>query len=149
MKKIILISTASFFFFISCKKEEKVIEPKVTTTKAEIPFTGNWSRQFQAGPGNLQTAKYLIYQDSIRYILTGAIGQSNYVLMRDKFILEDNRFIGHNINTNSYYLIFVKNVTNDSISLYKQIITTVSEGLNVSVPSDTTTQNYGWNTFKK
>ncbi len=130
----------------SCKKDEiELITELHTNTKQEIPFTETWQRQFEA-IGNLHTSNYLIYQDSIRYTLTGAIGQANYLIQRDTFLLVNNRFIGHT-DANQHYLIFVKDVTTDSIILYKQKVIDVAEGMTIIVPEHTTTANYGWNTF--
>jgi len=145
MKNIFALSLLGLVVFTACKKEKTELIP---TPKASIPFTGIWERSFQAGPGNTQTVTYSIYQDSIKYVLDGPIGQANYVLHRDTFLLEDNRFIGHT-NANSYYLIFVKNITADSIHLYKELVTSVSNGMAIDIPNDTTTQNHGWGTYSK
>lgn len=145
MKNIFVLTLSGLLFLAACKKEDPMPSP---TPKATIPFTGIWERSFQAGPGNMQTVTYSVYQDSIRYVLDGPIGQANYVLHRDTFLLEDNRFIGHT-NANLYYLIFVKSITADSIHLYKELVTSVNNGMTVDIPSDTTTQNHGWGTYSR
>lgn len=147
MKKSLFGLVATLIIF-SCKKE--AVEPiKVPqASRAEIPYTGVWKRQFEAGPGNLHTVNYFVYKDSIRYTLSGPVGNANYVMHRDTFLTKDNRFIGHTPD-DVYYLIFFKNLSTDSITLYKQTVTTVSEGLDVKVPVATTTQNHGWNNYAK
>jgi hypothetical protein len=148
MKTFNIIVTLALFFLYGCKKNE-VIESNIqSNTKTEMPFNGNWERQFEAGPGNLHTANYFIFQDSIRYTLSGSVGNANYVISRDTFLLENNRFIGHTL-VNKYYLLFINSTSNDSISIYKQEVSTITEGLSITIPSDTTTRNHGWNTFKK
>lgn len=133
--------------FSSCSKDyDFIIEPQ--RQRVEIPFTGKWQRQFEAGPGNLHTVDYLIYQDSIRYTLDGPIGQANYVLLRDTFLLENNRFIGHT-SANQHYLIFVKYENTDSITLYKQEVADIEEGMTVDVPDANTTANHGWGVYHK
>lgn len=147
MKRFVIYLIVFPFIFGACKKEK--ITPKTSQVQKEnIPFTGTWQRQFEAGAGNLHTVNYLIYQDSIRYTLAGPIGNANYVMLRDTFLLTQNRFIGHTPD-NQHYLIFVKNFNNDSLTLYKQAISDVSEGMNTTAPSDTTTANHGWNTYYK
>lgn len=131
--------------FASCKKEEITPDP-VPFQRVQIPFTGNWQRQFEAGPGNTHTSQYAIYQDSIRYVLAGPIGKANYLLLRDTFLLDKNRFIGHT-SANQHYLIFVKEFAGDSISIYKQEIESISEGLSLDVPDDSTGANFGWGTY--
>ena len=137
-------------FMLGCKKEEvPIIETSNgSTTKVEIPFEGKWERNFEAGSGNQQTVLYTIYQDSIRYTLTGQIASANYNITRDTFLLDNNRFIGHT-SDDVYYLIFTKNVTNDSISIYKEIIPNFNAGISLSIPSDTATQNHGWGVYHK
>ncbi len=148
MNKSIIVLLLGFIILTGCKKDD-IIEPiPQPIIKVEIPFTGIWERQFEAGPGNLHTVNYFIYQDSIRYTLSGPVGNANYLMQRDTFLIESNRFIGHT-NSNQYYLIFTKNVSTDSITIYKQEINDLAEGLSIDEPSDTTTQNHGWNTFHK
>lgn len=144
--KIILMLTAILIFSSCSKDDDPILEPQVQ--RDEIPFTGVWQRQFEPIPSSLHTAKYFIYQDSIRYTLTGNLGQANYVMKRDTFLLENKRFIGHT-NANQHYLIFVKYVNNDSIALYKQEVANVAEGMTIEVPDDTTIANHGWNTYYK
>ncbi len=135
---------------LSCKKEEEpeVNEPVNEIEKVEIPFQGKWKRTFEAGPGNIQTVLYSVYQDSIRYTLTGPVANSNYNMIRDTFLLDDNRYVGHTID-NVYYLIFAKDITSDSIRLYKEIIPNFSAGMSTAVPHDSTTQNHGWAVYYK
>ena len=147
MKSKIMLMLTATLIFSSCSKDDGPI-PEPQTQRDEIPFTGTWQRQFEAGPGNLHTVDYLIYQDSIRYTLAGPVGQADYIMQRDTFLLENNRYIGHT-NANQHYLIFVKNENNDSIALYKQEVVDIAEGMTIEVPADTTTANHGWNTYYK
>ena len=143
MKTTILIILTGFVLLTGFKKIDK------TKIIAEIDtsFLGTWEREFKVMT-KLHTANYQIYQDSIKYQLTGLIGKANYLIKRDTFLLKTNRFIGHT-KENQYYLILFKNITENSISIYKQKINSVSEGLTILIPNDTTTQNHGWNLFYK
>lgn len=122
----------------------------VEPIKATIPFEGLWDRQFEAGTGTgaWHTVLYSIYQDSIRYSLSGPIGNSDYTMLRDTFILEYNRYIGHT-TANVYYLIFTSEITNDSIKIYKEIIPNFDNGMSIEVPHDTSTANHGWSYYSK
>lgn len=144
MKNIIFYFFIPFVILSACDKEED----KVNSLIEQIPFVGTWSWQFEAGPGNLHTATYHIYQDSIRYKLVGNVGNADYVLQRDTFLKENNRFVGHT-DQDIYYLIFAKNITQDSITLYKQVVTSLSEGLTLDVPANNTTANHGWNVYHR
>jgi len=145
MKNIAVI--ISLLLLVSCSNKEDVM-PQVIDNTTAIPFTGNWGRQFEAGPGNLHNVNYVIYQDSIRYTLSGSVGNANYLMIRDYFSLEDNRYIGHT-TSNTYYVIFVKNISDNALTIYKQPVTDVAEGLSVEVPMDNNTDNHGWNTYEK
>lgn len=136
MKKTALFLLFSILILTAFKKNE---EPKLN---------GHWARQFEVGAKQLHTAEYFIYQDSIRYTLNGPIGKANYLIKRDTFLLETNQFIGHT-EENQYYLLFLKNITKDSISIYMQKTNNVVDALQITIPNDTITQNHGWNTFHK
>lgn len=149
MKNILFPLLITLFIFSCKKKEEQTVEIiEKSPSKTEIPFMGQWERSFEAGPGNQQTVLYSIYEDSIRYTLTGNVAQSNYKMIRDTFLLNENRFIGHT-EDNIYYLIFTKDITNDSISIYKEIISNFNIGMSIAIPNDTTTLNHGWGVYNK
>lgn len=146
MKAIITSILATALVFVSCNNDDDT--PTEQNSRDEITFTGTWERQFEPVPGSTHTADYFIYQDSIRYTLTGNLGNADYVMKRDTFLMENNRFVGHT-DENQYYLIFVKNLTDDSLTLYKQEVENIEEGLSIGVPADDTTENHGWNSYQK
>lgn len=125
----------------------KNIEQTKIPTEIKTSILGIWEREFKVMT-KLHTANYQIYQDSIKYQLTGLIGNANYLIKRDTFLSKTNRFIGHT-KEKQYYLILAKKITENSISIYKQKINNIDEGLNILIPNDTTTQNHGWNLFYK
>ena len=145
MKHLVAALGLLIFSISACSKEKVSITPD---PPIEIPFTGDWSRQFEAGPGNLHTVHNLIYQDRLRNTLEGSIGVANYVMIRDTFLSEDNRYIGHTPD-DQYYLLFTKVLDDKSISIYKQIVEDIDQGLDLTVPPASTTINHGWNTYEK
>lgn len=128
---------------MACSKEEDLSE-----NKAKIPFDGHWQRMFEAGAGNPHIVDYIIYQDSIHYSIAGTFGNASYTMVRDTFIVDDNRFIGHT-NEGEIYLVFVKDATDQEITLYKEKLENMDDGLNSDVPPSNTTANHGWNTYLK
>lgn len=131
--------------FLACSNDDM---PNREPMKEKIPFTGLWKREFQAGEGNTHKVFYHIYEDSIRYKLLGPVGNANYVMLRDTFLLKDNRFIGHT-PSEQYFLIFVKEHKGDSISLYKKKVESVQKGLAENLPESNDTSNHGWNIYHK
>lgn len=142
MNKIILLLVIISF---ACSNDDGIIN---NSKVDNIPFTGTWKREFSAGEGNNHEVFYHIYQDSIRYILNGPVGNANYVMKRDTFLLKNNRYIGHTSN-NQHFLIFVKEHKGDSISIYKKKVKSISEGLAESIPATDDTSNHGWNIYFK
>ena len=138
----ILLSVFMLSLLTNCNRDEQD-----TPSAATISFTGQWTRQFSVA-GLLHNVSYTIHQDSIRYKLSGGIGNANYLILKDTFLLKDQRYIGHTPD-GQHYLIFVKNHNADSLILYKQKVSTISEGLKLGIPPDHTTANHGWNVFYK
>ena len=138
----LFLSIFMLALMINCDRDEYG-----NPSAATVPFTGHWARQFSAA-GLLHDASYTIHQDSIRYKLSGGIGNANYLILKDTFLLKDQRYIGHTPD-GQHYLIFVKNHNADSLILYKQKVSTISEGLKLGIPPDHTTANHGWNVFYK
>ena len=147
MKYFRLLIAIGLFLWIGCAREDEQLELP-GSTPVEIDFTGTWSRQFEAGPGKVHTATYFVYQDSIRYTLTGPVGQADYVMIRDAYSAADHRFVGHRPD-GQHYLVLVKAISEESITLYKQTVADLEEGLARGVPPDNTNQNHGWNTYQK
>jgi len=106
-----------------------------------LPFEGNWTRSFQLGEGadSLQYVYYNIYTDSIQYIMKGPL-PLNYNLIRDTFLLKENRWVGK-LN-DVYFAIFVKAINADTIALFKQQFPTREEALNRPYPADTVSGHF-------
>lgn len=149
MKKLLASSLLTILVFTSCHRNNDNDGPVTPPTNGvEIPFQGKWQRQFEAGPGNPHTVSYLIENDKIRYVLTGVIGNADYTMVRDTFLMENNRFIGHT-SDNHYYVLFTKDVSDNHITVYKKEVENVTEGLNEPLPAPDNTENHGWNVFEK
>lgn len=120
------------------------------STSAEvdsIPFVGTWSRTFSVGTAE-QHATYTVTDDSIRYTLAGAIGNADYVMQRDAFVADERRFVGHT-DDGLYYVVFVRDVSEEAITLYKAEVVSVGEGLGYEEPPEDTQENHGWNVYSR
>lgn len=139
---------------VSCTETEKEIQVTennetnaVVVETVDIPFKGTWSRAFSMGEGMDQEVSYSISDTEIVYAMKGSMPME-YSLVMDSFIAEDNRWIGN--KGNDTYVIFVKNITSDSITLFKQKIDTKDAALNMVFPSDTTRSKFtSWNVYHK
>ncbi|MFV0571250.1 MAG: hypothetical protein ACK5M1_02315 [Xanthomarina gelatinilytica] len=140
----ILFFITSLLF--SCSDDDSQV---IDMQEDVIEFTGTWQRQFEAGPGNLHYVTYKVYQDSIRYTLEGAIGSANCNIEKDHFAKTDNRFVGHNSENDIYYVLFIKDISESNITIYKKEVSDVEEGQTTAVPTADDTDNHGWNTYTK
>lgn len=139
---------------VSCNDTSKDTQPIESTEiqsevaeKSEIPFKGTWSRAFSMGEGMEQEVSYSITDKEIVYAMKGAMPME-YSLIMDSFVSEDNRWIG--TKGDETYVVFVKNITAESISLFKQKADSKDAALKMVFPSDTTRSKFtSWNVYNK
>ncbi len=148
MKNLVIILILALTFTVSCKKTEsvKIVKSNDKTVTA-IPFSGTWSRSFTMGKGVNANVSYTVFQDSIQYIMNGPMVMK-YTLIKDVFSAKDNRWIGKRDETP--YVIFLKNISKDSITLLKMKVESKEKALKMVFPSDTARSKFSsWNTYKK
>ena len=143
MKKHVLLVILLIIGISACENSKK----SESTLKVDnaISFKGTWTRSFELAKDTIQLVYYRIWEDSIQYEMKGPLNL-NYTIQKDTFIAKDNRWIG-NLHGNPYVL-FVKNVTTDSIAIFKKEIKNKEEGLTMSFPSDTAMSRFSpWNVY--
>jgi len=120
---------------------------KMSSLNDSIPFQGIWTRKFSMGEGKEQQVFYTVNTKEIEYKMAGAVPMA-YTIKMDTFIAKDNRWIGK--KGEIPYVVFAKNITSDSISLYKQKVKNLEEALALPFPSDTTRSQFtSWNVYQK
>lgn len=125
--------------------ENSVKTKSTLETDKEIPFEGTWTRSFELGKDSLQFVYYRIWEDSIHYEMKGPLNL-NYMIQKDTFLAKENRWVG-NLEGNPY-VIFLKNITADSITLFKENVKTKEEALTMSFPADTAKSRFStWDVF--
>lgn len=140
------------FLVAACGESASTVEVRdasnlnldAASSENSIPFRGTWSRTFKAGEHEHQ-ATYEIENEHIRYTLTG-LHTADYEIVRDEFIARENRFVGHDAIGN-YYVIFVRDVSDDSLTLYKKKSIDIDSALAEPVPPIDDAQNHGWNAY--
>lgn len=116
-------------------------------TESGIPFLGTWSREFSMGEGMDQTVSYIVSDTEIMYKMVGA-RPMEYNIVLDEFNAKDNRWIGK--KGDDTYVIFVKDITEESISLFKKKAANKEEALTIEFPSDTARSKFtSWNVYNK
>jgi len=143
MRNILVIMAFIAIVFSACdndKKEEAKGEEVLT-----MPFEGNWQRTFQLGVDSLQYVYYNIGEDSIEYIMEGPL-PLNYMMVVDTFVAEDNRIV--TTLKDVHYVIFIKNFSADSLSLFKEQMDSKAEALARPFPADTVSGHFSsWYTY--
>ena len=134
----------------AAKDKSDVIDMlEVDDSKAidRVSFEGIWTRKFSMGEGKEQQVFYTVNTKEIEYKMAGAVPMT-YTIKMDTFIAKDNRWIGK--KGEIPYVVFAKNITSDSISLYKQKVKNLEEALALPFPSDTTRSQFtSWNVYQK
>jgi len=135
-----------FFIVIgitACENSKKTAASRIDDNK--ISFEGVWTRSFDLGNDSIQNVFYRIWQDSIQYEMKGPLNL-NYTLQKDTFVSKDNRWIGKLYDQD--YVVFVKNITLDSIAIFKQKTKSIDEAMSMPFPSDTATSRFSpWNVY--
>jgi len=145
MKKLFLGLALFSMVFTACNESSSQAEK--VTDEGSIPFLGDWERSFMLGVDSLQYVYYNIYEDSIEYIMEGPL-PLNYAMEIDTFISGENRVVTKLKDV--YFVVFVKELGGDSISLFKQQYDTRYEALNRDYPSDTVSGHFSsWYTYYK
>lgn len=111
---------------------------------ADLPL-GTWTRQFEAGRGNVHTVSYTIESDRMHYLLEGSVGMADYVLLREDFDPLLQRFVGRT-EDNRFYAVFF-NPNDDGMLIYKEEVADLAAGRDLPIPPPDTTANHGWNLF--
>ncbi|MBS9774681.1 MAG: HmuY family protein [Tenacibaculum sp.] len=131
--------------FTSCSKDDNLVIGNDT-----VDFTGTFSREFEVPTPNktfTQKATYTISEDKINYKMGGGFAKTDYDIKKEYYSKEENRWIGYRADTKEYYVIFLKDVTKSSITLYKKVVASVEEGKKELVPAENDKENHGWNTY--
>lgn len=124
------------------------VNSQVVEGDAITSFAGTWSRDFEPLPGLPHTATYTITEESIHYALSGSVGTAEYEISRDEYIPDEMRFVGHT-DKGDFYVIFVKDVRDHELTLYKKEVESVQEGLDTEYPALDDTRNHGWNVYTR
>lgn len=124
------------------------VEPPEDLADDPIPFLGTWTHEFDVPPGLPHIATYVVTPDHIHYTLTGSVGSADYTMTRDAFSASDNRFVGHT-KDGEFYVLFAREVSDRTMTIYKQKVDGVTAALELAVPADDTTESHGWNTYEK
>jgi hypothetical protein len=143
MRNLIIVIAFLSMAITGCNTADK--EELKTNAQLSMAFEGNWERTFQLGVDSLQYVYYNIYSDSIEYIMEGPL-PLNYTMMVDTFVSEDNRIV--TTLKDVHYVMFIKNFSVDSLSLFKEQMDSRAEALARPFPAHTVSGHFSsWYTY--
>lgn len=147
--RILAIALFSSILLISCTKE--VAKEKSTE---KIPFSGTYNWSFEIPMLGSQKSTHTFYQDSIRYVMKGAVHSTNYVQELVSYDSDEKRCItigkgGVPSKTGVYFVMFFKDITDSTLTIYKHECKTLNEAETFAYPAADATADYGWNTYHK
>ncbi len=144
MKPFYLMIVIAVIGFTACKSTDS--EEKLQSREMiSLPFEGIWERSFELGKDSIEDVYYTITTDSIQYEMAGPLSVK-YTIHKDTFISKNNQWVGK--MNDVYFVIFVKNNSPDSITLFKQQFDDLEGALTRTLPADTVSGHFSsWNTY--
>ncbi len=151
MYKSILYSICFLFLNTACKKETVAPEP----TKEKIPFKGKFSWTFEIPAFGKQKSSHTFFEDSIKHEFAGDAHTTFYNQILEMYDPTEKRCItvgkgGIIPKDGVYFVMFFKEITDSSMLIYKHECTKgKDEAYQFAYPEPNTTNDRGWNLFKK
>lgn len=140
----------------SCKKETNTDRKDKTEQTEKIPLSGHYVWEFDIPNVGTQESHLVFYKDSIGYVMTGPAYNSNYVMLHESFENKNSemRWVGKGKGgsipkDDKYFVLFFKEITDNSAMIFKHETDTKQEALDFEYPSPTATQDHGWNKYLK
>jgi len=147
MKKIVLFLVFITLVNVNCKnnKTASQVKAEASISSDKIPFEGIWKRSFELAKDSVQQVFYRVWTDSIQYEMQGPL-PIKYTIYKDTFISKENKWIGK-LNKVPY-VVFVKNITTDSVTLFKKQVENKAEAIQMNFPSENDSSHFSsWNTY--
>jgi hypothetical protein len=122
------------------------------SSDAKIPFTGVYGWKFEIPTMGKQLSVHRFYADSIRYEMTGTAYNNSYKQELVWYNTEEQRCVtvGRGGGKDGvYFVMFFKDITANTLAIYKKQCTTKEEAMTISIPAAGTEADHGWNVYHK
>lgn len=156
-KFILGLALLSGLAFASCDKKEKTPESNQEETNLpKLGLSGTFVWNFNIPGLGDQVSKMTFFEDSVVYDMAGPAYTTNYLMMKESYAETNNqkRWIGvgkgGSINKDGvYFVMFVKDITATSATIYKRECENKAEAESFAYPAADATADHGWNIYNK
>lgn len=127
-------------------------EPENDSAGTKIPFTGVYSWSFEIPGMGEQVSVFTFYADSIRYEMTGTAYTNTYVQELVSYDAGEQRCVTvakGGGKDGIYFVMFFKDITGSTITIYKKQCRTKEEALTMAKPEAGTKADHGWNVYRQ
>lgn len=118
-------------------------------TVSDTPVKGKYRWDFEIQGSGLQTSVHDFTDKAILYTMQGPAYTVEYRM--DILKQENNRYLlkGDGPKGGKYFVIYLKDVTPEAITLYKKEFATLQEAEAFPEPSPDNTESHGWNVYTR
>lgn len=113
-----------------------------------FPFRGTYAWTFEIPGYGTQVSSNVFEADQVVYEMEGAAYSTRYTIDRESYDAEEGRWVGKTGNS-VYYVMFFKDVTASSVSIYKHQCEARETCYLMARPAADVTADHGWNTYNK
>lgn len=146
LKTVLFVS--AFTLIASCSKKDDT--PKVD----KIPYSGTYEWAFEIPGWGTQKSIHVFYPDSVQYKMEGTVYVNQYTQTLEKYFPDENRLVtigsgGTPDKTGKYFVMFFKEASDTSVTIYKKECSDLEEAQTFPVPDANATTDHGWNEYIK
>jgi len=118
-----------------------------------LPVEGKYRWVFEIPGKGAQTSVHDFRKSSVVYTMQGSAYNVEYAMNVLDYNRELNRVILKGAEgspkAGRFFAIFLKNVTEDAVTMYKKEFASLEEALVFPLPSESDTESHGWNRYLK
>jgi len=146
----VIVSFASF-----CKSDDGN-NPDPNPNQVDLPISGKYKWSFNITPQISQTSTHVFSNEKINYTMEGPAYNNAYDMIPESYNSEEGRLVAVGtggtddyVKEGVYFVIFLKDISEKSVLLYKKECTSKEQAYDFPVPASTDQDNHGWNTYEK
>ncbi len=124
-----------------------------TQNARPLPVQGKYKWVFEIPGKGAQTSVHDFQQNAVVYTMQGQAYNVEYGMNVLDYNRELNRIILKGADgspkAGRFFTIFLKNVTEDALTMYKKEFASLEEAIVFPLPSESDTESHGWNVYQK
>lgn len=156
MKNTILLFFLLSGMLVSCNNDNTKLLPD-ETQPVELPINGRYIWEFHIPEVNAdQISIHDFSNEVIKYEMAGSAYTNSYEMKPVYYSETEGRLVavgkggsGGYSKDGVYFVLFIKDITEESIVLYKKECSSREEAYSFAKPADGDLTNHGWNVYAK